>query len=987
MALLARRRTSQAVPYLAPIPTGQNVTQQGRLEPNYDPRIKGTRVHDFSAPRPRRNVSQNDIQTLENGEYVNGRYQRSPNPQNGEFGIRIVEEDQNRWSGGNHTPVFTEDFDEEQYPAAGPHVRKANDISDLSMPRPPYAKGAQQRRPNTAQPTSSLPLHGLADHASINIGSKLPPIPNRDPPTPGPPVPPKGTDDSNTPIPFAPLEDRRVSHISIQSGRSLSSVKGSRKGRPRDASNFSAKEAAAMGLPKHMKSTSSRFSFDMIGAASQEKLLEDRHRQKALEKSASPDGHGHDVEEEDEYDYDNMDDDDGLEEEIPMNGADLYDDEPYEDPIPGADADMEVDALNIDRHSNSMAGFTFHSMSTSTVTSPNNPYSPGMVSTPRDANGEVIGFAMSKESPQFATYQTLQPLEPLKSPTDPQYKTLAPRTSDETQGLGLQDVEIDHENKHDLNQQHDPSTWKPSPNAKMDDDDMYFDDGLIDDLDDGEERHEFDESVFDNDDTDEYGRPLRPLSSLPTLYSPPYVKDSGIHDQSRLESERNSSAFQDLLDHDRSGSPTLRGLDVKAAQPDSKHPQVDQYGIPVPQAAPSLTQDTLSAYQSALAAAAHNAVASGRFRRDSSPVVHFDELEDGNQNNKVKDSSPIGLDLTLPQYPDDTDDFDYDDALEDDDIIAEANREALENDGDGFYGQEFGFYSAPAINGDAQYGGYFGPRGDGIVRSQSGRVAGREPNLTPITERSEYSNRNSFMSLPLSGVSGMGQHTLNSPGLAQLAGMMGDDFDDNMSLTALLRLRRGAWGGSQASLKSSNGNGSPLSVAGEDASPINQLSPWAQSSSAFGHARKNSTFSLASDVPSHVSEEDESEIENSAPASPTLTMNTAGRQESMSSPTKRTFGFGGTKGFATDLVNSGVSGDSGKIEVPPPPAGMVASLQNRPLSPTMRRHRHTGSADSISYMKEDDPVQGERWVLERRRTAESGEVEILGREVVKGGRI
>jgi hypothetical protein len=28
-----------------------------------------------------------------------------------------------------------------------------------------------------------------------------------------------------------------------------------------------------------------------------------------------------------------------------------------------------------------------------------------------------------------------------------------------------------------------------------------------------------------------------------------------------------------------------------------------------------------------------------------------------------------------------------------------------------------------------------------------------------------------------------------------------------------------------------------------------------------------------------------------------------------------------------------------------------------------------------------------RWVLERRRTAESGEVEILGREVVMGGRI
>jgi hypothetical protein len=53
----------------------------------------------------------------------------------------------------------------------------------------------------------------------------------------------------------------------------------------------------------------------------------------------------------------------------------------------------------------------------------------------------------------------------------------------------------------------------------------------------------------------------------------------------------------------------------------------------------------------------------------------------------------------------------------------------------------------------------------------------------------------------------------------------------------------------------------------------------------------------------------------------------------------------------------------------------------------LRKHRHTGSSDSISYMKEDDPVAGERWVLERRRMAESGEVEVLGREVVSGGRI
>jgi hypothetical protein len=49
-------------------------------------------------------------------------------------------------------------------------------------------------------------------------------------------------------------------------------------------------------------------------------------------------------------------------------------------------------------------------------------------------------------------------------------------------------------------------------------------------------------------------------------------------------------------------------------------------------------------------------------------------------------------------------------------------------------------------------------------------------------------------------------------------------------------------------------------------------------------------------------------------------------------------------------------------------------------------HRHSGSADSISYQKDED-AGGSKWVLERRRTGESGEVEVLGREVVDGGRI
>jgi len=749
----------------------------------------------------------------------------------------------------------------------------------------------------------------------------------------------------------------------IEEGISSSSKSSSTKRRPRNISQVSAKDVAAAHLPKHMKSTSSRFSFDMIGAASQEKLLEDRHRQKALEKkNTSPEpqdessNYG-----DDDFDYDNMFEDDGLEERTPGVNADAEDD--------GFEETVEP----------SLGGFTFHSMGISAATSPLSPRSPAMVSTPRDANGEVIGFAITKESPSTPFHRTSKSTASLEYP-----KEIGHLESDQVggylghEGLALQGVEAGR----DLVNESEKLNFKEGATPGFghtsiplhDDDDLYFDDGLIDPPSDGEDAPEFDESVFDNEDTDEYGRPLRPLSSLPTLYSPPYVKPDNIQaDQGECETSRGSRMSHELEDPNSAVSPQSQ------QSPVFTRPSIDRTNsLSQPlQQSHSLTQDTLSAYQSALAAAAYKAAANGRFRRDSSPTMHFDERDE--YPDMIKDISHAASDLSIhqPLSADCEDDFDYDDALEDDPIIAEANAEALANDSDGFYGQEFGFYSAPAA-GEAQFGGYFGPRGsNGTVPSQNGRIVSREPNLTPITERSEYSNRNSIMSLPLSGVSHVvGSGTLNSPGLIQLAGMMNEYDEENMSLEALLKLRRGAWGGSQASLHSSNGNGSPMSAAGEDASSFHQ-SPLIQSSS-FGHSRQDSGYSIRSDLV--VSEA------NSAPASPTLTM---------SIPSKIQHSSSSTPGL------------------PAPPAALLSSLNSRPISPTSKlssaigmvasesggdkestpfvkprgKHNHTASSDSISYMKEDDPVVGERWVLERRRTAESGEVEILGREVVSGGRI
>jgi hypothetical protein len=981
MSLLARRRTSHNIPYLLPSLNTPNIAESNPLD-GYDPRIRGTKVHDFSAPRPqRRNGSYNNTHNLEGSASSNAQHQRSPGSVQPDVN-RIGEErtDVNRWSGGNHTPVFTEDFDEEQYPATGRHVRKASDLTDLPLPKPPYAKEGKQ---HSGQPPS-VRRSVQSSQATTKANYRSPPS------SPGPPVPPKSEIDFTSKPLEASVERKTASSISAPEDHPSASSSNTRP--PRNVSE----DIGLTNVPRHMKSTSSRFSFDMIGAASQEKLLEDRHRQKALEKkSISPEPNDQDdMYAEDYYDYDDMDDGDELEERIPGINADAE------------DGFGEI-ASQIHSQIQGMSGFTFHSIDTPVAISP---MTPGIVSTPRDANGEVIGFALTTESPNIPM-ESAQLTVQQEIPTNIDIKISESTPSVGNGGLGLQDIDLgetfDSGVEKTTDTEREPkSFWAQQPAADNEDDDLYFDDGIIDhpdkDEDEDEDAADFDESVFDNDDTDQYGRPIRSLSSLPTLYSPPFVKsDPSLTDQGMDYSQQVSRMSRDLEDLEEPHSATSVQSQYSLMPHHSGTEDIKGVGQCNPlQPTPSLTQDTLSAYQSALAAAAYRAAANGRFRRDSSPTVHFDGRDENPNLGEIVDDGQLSLELPLrqPLSPDYEDGFDYDDALEDDLIIAEANAEALANDSEGFYGQEFGFYSAPQ-SGESQYGGCFGPRGvEGIVRSQSGRIAGREPNLTPITERSEYSNRNSMMSLPLSGIGHSGP--LNSPGLSQLAGIMSEFGEEDMSLSALLKLRRGAWGGSQASLRSSNGNGTPMSPAGEDSSPVTQQAPWSQGAgtNGAGQARKNSTFSLSSDVPSCAPGSPADT--NSAPSSPTITM---GNFSKASPP-------------STSVAPSMALATAPSLPGPPaPPAALISSLQMRPISasfsPTtklasvvglmpfteggesasvIRRaqgHRHTASADSISYMQEEDPVSGARWVLERRRTAESGEVEILGREVVSGGRI
>jgi hypothetical protein len=928
MSLLARRRTSHAIPPLAPEALTSSKSKQ---QETLDFRIRGTVVHDFSAPRPRRNVSYGDGRAEENSSQAKT-YQRSPMPDsNG-----AEDNSSPRWSGGNHTPVFTENFEEEQYPAAGPHVRKADDLSDLTLPRPPYAQGAT-RRPIEVDTPPQNSSDSTSEEVPAAENTNSIPAPNRPPP-----VPPKAGDGLS-------IQNK---HISIDSSLPLSKPSvSSQKSRPRKVSEVSVKSIKDAALPKHMKSTSSRFSFDMIGAAKQERLLEDRHRQKALEKQNE---RGNDDDNyggfDEEYDFDGMDDDDGLEERIPGVNTDLEDEnDDIEDflveeeiPLVGED-DFDEE---IPSNAGNLGGFTFQQ----SLLTPLSPSSPGMAETPRDFNGEVIGFAMTRNSPfapstttpHSATYPLTEDAvhDGVSNPHDPQglgLQGLTVESPPKTIGHAMPDEQV---SIHDFGQQ--------SRSNEEDEDDLYFDDGLIGGLDNEEDVPEFDESVFDRADTDQYGRPLKSFSPEPTLYQPPMV---AADRQKFPEHERKVQEDEQISDNLLISKHTPRDMGL-APQTTVTQRNFDQPAEE--QLYQGLTQDTLAAYQSALAAAAFSAAANGKFRRDSLPGNPVQSDPEDTQPGLMTDSNQTShYEPFSPNYELD-DDFDYDDVLEDDDIIAAANAEALAYDADGFYGQEFGFYSAPAAaQGEYANGGYFGPRGDGINRAQSGRIVVREPNLTPITERSEYSNRNSFMSSLLSP-SGHGAGSVTSPGLAQLAGMMSaQDYEGgDMSLNALLKLRRGAWGGSQASLHSSTG--SPKSAGGPD--DINPAShpPWAQggSSSATGfasqgHRRKNSAISAISEA---TSANELPSDDNSIPGSPTLTMNASTFTSTRKEPEHENW-----------------------------------DKENDPLQ--FRRHKHSASAESISYLQEDDPVGGQRWILERRRTAESGEGEVLGREVVQGGRI
>ena len=669
-----------------------------------------------------------------------------------------------------------------------------------------------------------------------------------------------------------------------------------------------------------MKSNASRFSFDLagVGSSAQEKLLEEKHRQKARQKarvsdaSDPPNSNDPGVDDEDlegYEDYDDMDDEGGFEESIPGVNADAV---PVGNPVSMRTLD----------------GFELASPTKSSFTGRASPMSTELTSphTTPDSQGQVIGFAYAKLSPNFGVDGSFADVQHASENKYELSKDPIPGIVDSGfHSHPPQAVSVNHK------------TPLTSPHKEYEDDDLYFDDGMIDDLNntDGEA---FDESIFDDETSRVYGLPLRDLK--------PLGPSNDVFAEDRLHPVQESPPEQDMaLENEVSSTEPLRIPAIDFSRLESRNSVIDPPNLSRPAFSQTagLTQDNLLAYHDALAFAANQAALNGQFARrpsdlDTSPGT----IPDDRRINGEVDGLPGGNVLN------ETEDFDYDDALADDPIVAAANAEALENDDDGFYGQEFGFFARAVDSGEAQYanGGYFGPRGvEGLGRSRSGRANFQEPSLTPITERSEWSNRNSAISLSMHGYP---SQALSTPGLAQLTDMMQHDGGDDMSLSALMKLRRGAWGGSNASLQSSS-SGSPLtflppnipttaSYQSNNASPIDGRNSFAAS---------NYSLSSSQNIGSDDSEP--------SPSSPTITLATAPEGLVMAAPFMQ--------------------------------AERSHSPVKRSTMPAMKggHSRNSSGAESVSYVKEMSE-DGGRWVLEKRRIVE-GQVEILGREVVEGGKI
>ncbi|KAL2819428.1 hypothetical protein BJX63DRAFT_9016 [Aspergillus granulosus] len=707
MSLLAKRRAHQIAGLRAEDINKRSSNLVPAIPDDYDPRIRGNIVHDFSAPRPRRQLSTAPVSLPEQagqpspssatqygyaGNDLNLRSSDSGSP------FSPLAEHEKRHS--EYSPVFKEHFED--------------DKRTLQVENKAYLQSSLLTDSSRDRDSHSLPIFARKLPSSI-------------------------TDDHDKPVPELP---KPISQDDVAVG----DVETAKE----DSDTFNIEPQQPSGLPKHFKSNASRFSFDMngVGSSTQEKLLEEKHKEKEAARKAQARLNGDFSDAEDDYDNDMFDDMDGLEEEIPGVNVDDEDDEFRDFSGPGNILNKSWLAPNL---------------------------------------SPVIASPLHADMPNLQNDQAPSLVQ----------KKAEQYTADLTQADTLQADDASESSKTFFRESRDLSATPLQ--SVPEDDDLYFDDGEFGELDAEEVGDGFDESIFDDPTSHLYER---------KQFSNPVVADQTTSEEFGLEAGPNdglkhaSSMASDL----NQGFAPRRYGSVAGNMPNPELVR-SHSGI--------LSEHNLEAFHNALADAANQAATKGRLSYTTSvserslgqeSIAHTLDSQPGLISDESR-MDPVSFDEVFEDF-----DFDDNDDLYDDPIIAAANAEALENDDEGFYGQEFGFYAQAYGNGsELTHGGYFGPRGvEGISRSHSGRGKFREPSLTPITERSEWSTRNSIISVAAHGVAHSNQSVPN-PGLAQLVDM--GSLDDDLSLGALMKLRRDAWGGSNGSLRSSSGSPPPQQSA------------------------------------------------------------------------------------------------------------------------------------------------------------------------------
>ncbi|KAF2157732.1 hypothetical protein K461DRAFT_264592 [Myriangium duriaei CBS 260.36] len=946
------------------------------LPEDYDPRIRGKVVHDFSAPRPRRATSQQNIQGWQ------GQAGPTPEPAPKGGSLRESTVDDRPSSSGNaqrasqHSAVFREHLDDDtndkhrQSAIHAEALANKDFLKRLSQNQteydpatlPSFSPASQHRDFQQFRRSIGDWQARVSEPSSVSSRSEVSAL-------------------SGSPI------DQRRSHYSVVSSDPSSKDRSSNQraleeyskpteqvptSPPQKASTTPAQspdpdKASENGLPKHLKSNASRFSFQLTGNDNviEEKLLEER----AKRQRAAADAKREAIQDEDEdyFDEDAMYDADELEglndASDDFEGFEQYNNNINIDPIQSLPVENIIQAP---AQPTLQEGFQYQA----------NPNIQRFLDYQRaHANSDAAN--LDHENPAQMSSMN-------DAATQPRDLASGGR-SDSHQGFPEQL----------LPPQVKPDTEYRLSRASHDfDDDLYFDDGTIN----------AEVSYTEDDDIDE--------DEL-------FASDD---DEAQIAKGRAFAATVTMPQHDANdpmpteAQPQVEGLEAQT--------QVQQLSQQPPAMPPSPhAPGGLAAYHNALAEAAHKAAADGRFSRAAStatsaskysqrsassrfsskvdrqtvtspPAQHPQKLPrdsysgfDFGFNNATTDSTNTPLSASFPvnalttgeddlNYGDDFDGFDDDEA-----VIAEANAEALASDDEGFYGREFGFYAkARPGSGEVDYvnGGYFGTPGESTIER---KYSVKEPNLTPITERSEFSTRNSLIGGPFTPAMATPAFAAQLARMSPLA--LAHMQEDDMTLEQMLKLRNLTFNGTDgtgrsgsiSSMSSAAGytSGLPLShrgswtIAATGAQfPIKGGSPMALQHSADGGNRSSIRMSRS-----------QSETMYTDPMSTQSPI----ADSPISTQSARVYPWHATLPADLDSTPRKSVAEPNSPHTPP----TAVKNPQRPF----RGHARTGSGggDSVTYTKERNDDGTERWILERRRTSEAGLVELVGREVVEGGRI